>query len=77
MIRHIVFSVHSEVAAYALMDRYDFDSILFPYNCVNINTSKFGQGIYDRAAKKGITKLALKAMALRKLKVGETRRYET
>ena len=63
-IRHIGFSAHSEEAAEALMDMFDFDSVLFPYNWVNIHTSGFGKRIYTKAIAKNITRLALKAMAL-------------
>lgn len=62
-VRFIGFSAHSEEAAIALMDRFEFDSILFPVNWVSIFNSKFGVRIMEKANQKNIGKLALKAMA--------------
>ena len=66
VIRYLGFSAHSEEAALALFDAYDFDSILFPVNWVTWNTGKFGPNVLERAQKKGAAILALKAMAKRK-----------
>lgn len=64
LIRHIGFSAHSEEAAIALMEHYDFDSILFPVNWVNYFTSGFGPKVLDIAKEKDMGLLALKAMAV-------------
>lgn len=62
-IRHIGFSAHSVEAALALLDRYPFDSILFPLNFVCIAQGNFGQQVIEKAREKGAARLALKAMA--------------
>jgi predicted aldo/keto reductase-like oxidoreductase len=65
-VRYIGFSAHSEVAAHAAMDRYDFDSILFPLSFPIWLKEDFGPSVHKRAseAKRGI--LAIKAMAHQK-----------
>ncbi len=66
IVRHIGFSAHSIEAAVAAMDRYDFDSALVPMNFASWHTGGFGPQIVEAAAKKGVTLLALKAMARQK-----------
>ena len=63
LIRYIGFSAHSEEAASLLMDNFDFTSVLFPLNWVNMFNSKFGEKILKKADEKGVARLALKAMA--------------
>ena len=65
-VRHLGFSAHSEVAAHAAMDRYDFDSILFPLSFPIWIKEGFGPSVHKRAqeADRGI--LALKSMAHQK-----------
>lgn len=62
-IRHIGFSAHSETAALALMDAFDFDSVLFPINYVCWAEGTFGPKVVARAKEKGVARLALKALA--------------
>ena len=62
-IRYIGFSVHSAETALAAMDRYPFDTILFPINWVLFTQANFGPQILARAQEKKIGILALKAMA--------------
>lgn len=62
-IRFIGFSAHSTEAALAAMDRFDFDSILFPFNFAAYHKGKFGPEVMARAQEKGVARLALKAMA--------------
>jgi aryl-alcohol dehydrogenase-like predicted oxidoreductase len=62
-IRYIGFSVHSAETALAAMDRYRFDSVLFPVNFVLFSQANFGPQILKRAQEKGMSILALKAMA--------------
>jgi predicted aldo/keto reductase-like oxidoreductase len=64
-IRFIGFSAHSVEAAMALMDNFDFDTILFPINYVTWNAGNFGPQVLERAKEKGMGILALKAMAKR------------
>ena len=62
-IRFIGFSAHSVEAAMALMDRFDFDTILFPFNYLTWHSGNFGPQVLARAKEKNMGILALKAMA--------------
>jgi aryl-alcohol dehydrogenase-like predicted oxidoreductase len=62
-IRYIGFSVHSAETALAAMDRYNFDTILFPVNWVLFTQANFGPQILKRAQEKQMGILALKGMA--------------
>ena len=74
-IRYIGFSAHSEEAAHAAMDRFDFDSILFPLSFPIWIKAKFGPSVYKRAKKAGMGIMALKAMAHQLWPSGEKRRW--
>jgi aryl-alcohol dehydrogenase-like predicted oxidoreductase len=65
-VRYIGFSAHSEEAAHAALDRYDFDSILFPFNFPLWLKEGFGPSVHKRAQKANRGILALKAMAHQK-----------
>lgn len=75
LINHIGFSAHSEEAAIALMERYDFASMLFPINWVNIFNANFAPKALQLAKSKGIGILALKAMAKTDWSEGVIRKY--
>jgi len=62
-IRYIGFSVHSAETAVAAMDRYNFDTILFPLNFVLYTQAGFGPQILKKAQEKKMGILALKGMA--------------
>ena len=62
-VRFLGFSAHSEQAALAMLERFEFDSILFPINFVCYAQGDFGPQVVRRAKEKGVTLLALKAMA--------------
>ncbi|MCP4609457.1 MAG: aldo/keto reductase [Planctomycetes bacterium] len=62
-IRHLGFSAHSEEAALAAMERFDFDSILFPVNFATFYKGNFGRKVIAAAKAKGVARLALKALA--------------
>ena len=62
-IRYIGFSVHSAETALAAMDRYNFDTILFPLNWVLFTQAGFGPQILKKAQEKNMGILALKGMA--------------
>jgi aryl-alcohol dehydrogenase-like predicted oxidoreductase len=62
-IRYIGFSVHSAETALAAMDRYNFDTILFPLNWVLFTQAGFGPQILKKAQEKQMGILALKGMA--------------
>jgi aryl-alcohol dehydrogenase-like predicted oxidoreductase len=61
--RFIGFSAHSVDNALAMLDRYDFDTILFPTNFVLFSQANFGPQVLQRAREKQMGILALKAMA--------------
>jgi aryl-alcohol dehydrogenase-like predicted oxidoreductase len=62
-IRFIGFSAHSVEAAMAMMDRFDFDTILFPFNFATWHAGNFGPQVLALAQEKKMGILALKAMA--------------
>jgi hypothetical protein len=45
------------------LDRFAFDSVLFPINWVNFFQANFGPQVVAKAEEKGVARLALKAMA--------------
>ena len=63
LIRFIGFSAHSEEVALAALDRFPFDSVLFPFNFTCLHQGNFGPKIYAKAEAKGVGLLALKALA--------------
>ncbi|MBN1953197.1 MAG: aldo/keto reductase [Bacteroidales bacterium] len=63
LIRYIGFSAHSVEAAMALLDRYTFNSILFPLNLTCWHKGNFGPQVLEKARNQGAAILALKAMA--------------
>lgn len=73
--RFLGFSAHSEAAALAMLDRFEFDTILFPFNWVCWHQGKFGPRVLEKAQEKGVGALALKTLAKRKWKEGEERRW--
>lgn len=62
-IRFIGFSAHSVEAALALMNGFDFDTIMFPFNLATWYAGNFGPQVLARAQEKGMGIIALKAMA--------------
>jgi aryl-alcohol dehydrogenase-like predicted oxidoreductase len=62
-VRFLGFSAHSVEAALAALDRFEFDTILFPINFVLFSQAKFGPQVLERARQKGMGILALKGMA--------------
>ncbi len=63
--RFLGFSAHSVEAALALMDRFEFDSIMFPVNYATWHAGNFGPQVLAKAQEKKMGILALKAMAKR------------
>ena len=72
-VRYLGFSAHSVEAAMALMDGFDFDTILFPFNYATWYAGNFGPQVMERAHKKEMGILALKSMAWRPWEDGEER----
>jgi aryl-alcohol dehydrogenase-like predicted oxidoreductase len=62
-IRFLGFSAHSVEAAMAMMNRFDFDTILFPFNFTTWYKGNFGSQVLARAKEKKMGILALKSMA--------------
>ncbi|MCU0788639.1 MAG: aldo/keto reductase [Verrucomicrobia bacterium] len=62
-IRHVGFSAHDEEVALELLDRFAWDSVLFPVNYVCYAQGNFGPRLVAKAKEKGVACLALKALA--------------
>jgi aryl-alcohol dehydrogenase-like predicted oxidoreductase len=62
--RFLGFSAHHAPAALRLMDALELDSVLFPVNVNAWEHGGFGPQILEMAEKKGMARLALKALAL-------------
>lgn len=75
-VKYLGFSAHSVDAAMLAMKNFDFDSILFPINFACWNAGNFGPQVYAEAERQGMGILALKAMALTRLKDGEQKFYK-
>ena len=75
-VRYLGFSAHSEKAALMAMQRYDFDTILFPINFVCWYEGNFGTRVLAEAKKTNKGILALKGLAYRRLHDEEERPYE-
>lgn len=73
--RFLGFSAHTESAALMLMEKFDFDSVLFPVNWVVWNESNFGPAVVEAATEKGMAVLALKSLAKRRRIPDETRKW--
>ena len=63
-IKHIGFSAHSTEAALALMDYYNFDSIMFPFNFVSLLKNDYGSYVLKKALEKKMGIIGIKSMAL-------------
>jgi predicted aldo/keto reductase-like oxidoreductase len=74
-IRHIGFSAHSTEAALALIDRYDFDSILFPFNFVSLLKNGYGSYVLEKALEKNMAILGIKSMALTERQKGDDEKH--
>ncbi len=61
-IRFIGFSAHTVEAAMALMDRFDFDTIMFPVNYASWYAGNFGPQVLARAHENKMGIIALKPM---------------
>jgi aryl-alcohol dehydrogenase-like predicted oxidoreductase len=74
-IRYIGFSAHSVEAALAMLDRYQFDSILFPVNFICYARGNFGPQVMAKAKEMGVARLAIKAMAHGPWRKSDVREY--
>lgn len=75
-IRFAGFSAHSVEAAMLAMSKYDFDTIMFPFNYATWYAGDFGPQVYAKALEKNMGILALKAMAMTRLKQGEQKYHK-
>ena len=75
IVRHIGFSAHSVEVAIELLDLFDFDSVLFPLNWTHYFQADFGPQIVEKAVKKKVAVLALKALAFGKILDGEKKAF--
>jgi len=75
LIRYIGFSAHSEEAALALLDRFEFDTVLYPVNWVCWHQGNFGPAVVAKAQEQGIGILALKALAKQQRRPGKERKW--
>ncbi|MDH7602111.1 MAG: aldo/keto reductase [Armatimonadota bacterium] len=75
MIRYIGFSAHTVEAALAAIERFDFDTILFPINWVCEFQGNFGHQVVEKALSKRMGILAIKAMARGPWPRGAKREY--
>jgi aryl-alcohol dehydrogenase-like predicted oxidoreductase len=62
VVRHLGFSAHTVEAGLTAMDRYDFDSVLFPVNFTSYFKGNFGRTVIERAQEKSLSILALKML---------------
>jgi len=75
-VRYLGFSAHSEQAALAAMERYDFDSVLLPINFATFYKGNFGRRVIDAAKSKGMAILALKSLARQQWPKGDPSRKQ-
>ncbi len=64
-VRFLGFSAHSVDAALAMIDRYAFDTILFPVNFATWYAGSFGPQVLETAQRKQMGILAIKSLARR------------
>ncbi|NQT89394.1 aldo/keto reductase, partial [bacterium] len=59
-VRHLGFSAHTEEAALAAMDKFQFDSVMFPIGFGSWLKAGFGPKVVAKAAARGLTVLSIK-----------------
>lgn len=62
-VRYLGFSAHDEEVGLELLERFSFDSVLFPVNYVCFAVNGWGRRLLARAKEKNAARLALKALA--------------
>ena len=63
LVRNIGFSCHHQEAALALMEAFDFDSVLFPINWAYWLNGHAGEKVLEMAASRNMARLAMKGLA--------------
>ncbi len=69
--RKVGFTAHSEEAALRMLDLYDFDTVLFPYNWHMNQTTQMGDRLLSVLKDRGIGALCMKSMIERAWKFPE------
>lgn len=62
-VRFIGFSAHTTKAAVLALQKFDFDTVMFPINYVELFTIGFGREVLELAHEKGAGVLAIKAIS--------------
>lgn len=75
LIRFCGFSAHDEDIALQCLDRFDFDTVMFPMNWAMGLTTGWGDRISAAARQKGIGLIAIKTLIVRKWREGEARDF--
>lgn len=60
-IKHIGFSAHTSLSALATMDRFKFDTVMFPINYVEHFSFAFGQAVLEKAKNQDVSVLTIKS----------------
>lgn len=63
LVRFLGFSAHSEEAALMALERYPFDTVMFPINFASLLKNGFGLKVIEKAKERKIAIIAIKAMA--------------
>ena len=75
LIRHIGLSIHAETPGIELMNRFDFDTVMFPVNWGCWLKGNFGPALMKVATEKGLGIMALKALGKRPRKNSEQSKW--
>lgn len=75
IIKYIGFSAHSTEAALALMDRYAFDTIMFPFNFATLLSKGYGFDVLEKAKALNMGIVGIKSMALTSSQEGDLEKY--
>ena len=75
LVKHLGFSAHSEEAALLMLDKYDFDTVLFPVSLACWQNNHFGEKIIKKARERNMGVLALKSLAKRNWEENETKKW--
>jgi len=73
-IRYIGFSAHTEEAALAALDRFAFDSVMFPIAYASWFKAGFGPKVVAKAKERGSAIIAIKGLCRQKWARGDQRR---
>ncbi len=76
LIRHIGLSVHAEAPGIELMNRFDFDTVMFPINFGCWLKGNFGHTLMTAAVEKGLGIMALKALGKTKRKDDKREKWD-